>query len=137
MPRRGRGALSRTVRVGSKDFEDAITAAVEEMCQDAERESIDRSIDAGDRAVKLLKERSKRTQGGGKHYADGFVTDLRVSRYGHSVTVHNKNKPTLTHLLEFGHDIVVHGVRVGRVEGDGIMGKVAEEVSGVLFEGYR
>ena len=137
MARRGRPALSRTVRAGSRGFEDAIKAAMEEMCQEAEEQSIRNSTKAGERCIELLRTRSRRSSASGRHYADGFVADVRISRYGHSVTIHNRYKPGLTHLLEKGHDVIVRGKRCGRAAGDGVMKKSADEVGGILYEGYN
>lgn len=40
--------------------------------------------------------------------------------------VRNKHMPTVTHLLNFDHDLVVHGVRSGSVNGTGFVDAVQE-----------
>ena len=124
------------MRIGSRAFEDAIKSAMDEMCLDVEEQSIENSKKAGTECVALLKANSRRSKSSGRHYADGFVADMRVTHYGHSVIVHNALKPGLTHLLERGHDVVVGGVRCGRAEGDGVIKAAADAVGGILYEGY-
>ncbi|MBQ9005780.1 MAG: hypothetical protein IJ092_05340 [Atopobiaceae bacterium] len=133
MARRGRRALSRTVRLGSKDFEDAIAAYVEELCLDVEDQSIENVKNAGTKCVELLRANSRKPTG---DYAKGFDVDVRVTRYGITATVHNRKKPGLTHLLEKGHDVIVNGRRVGHASGDGVIKAAAESVGGILYEGY-
>lgn len=47
---------------------------------------------------------------GWKNYAKGW--SMRATEYG--ITIYNKSMPGLTFLLEFGHDVVVNGRKVGR-----------------------
>jgi len=54
--------------------------------------------------VTEVKSRSPEGEGsGGKHYADGWKVDRSLDNFSVKVTVYNENKPTLTHLLEYGH----------------------------------
>lgn len=51
----------------------------------------------------------RRRSSGGKHYAEGFTVRRANGTGGYGeieVLIYNKTKPTLTHLLEYGHDIV-------------------------------
>ena len=136
--RMGRSRLTRTVRIGSRDFEDAITASVEEMILDVEDQAIENSRKAGERCVELLRARSRRSGRPGKAYADGWVAEMTITRYDITVTVHNRSKPSLTHLLEMGHDVYRKkgGAVLGRAAGDGIIKKTADEVDGFMWEGY-
>lgn len=47
-------------------------------------------------------------------YFSGWRINVTEGRVYSSFEVYNKKAPTLTHLLEFGHDIKVNGVIVGR-----------------------
>ena len=136
--RMGRPPRSRTVRIGSRDFEDAVAAAVEEMILDVEDQSVENCRKAGERCVELLRARSRRSGRAGRAYADGFVADFTIGHYGMHVTIHNRSKPGLTHLLEKGHDVYRSkgGPKLGEAKGDGVMKKTADEVGGILWEGY-
>lgn len=131
MARRRRGVT--TVRIGSKGFEDAIAAAMEEACLDVEEHNTENCRKAGAKAVDLLKANSRKKTGA---YARGWQADAEVSTHGVKVVVHNRTKPSLSHLLEKGHDVVVSGKRYGRAAGDGVIQAAADATSGVLFEGY-
>lgn len=85
---------------------------------------------AGERAVDLLAERSRKRTG---VYAKSWGADAVVTQYGLTVVVHNRKKWQLTHLLEKGH--AKRGG--GRVSGDGVIVSVADEAAGHLLEGYE
>ena len=51
----------------------------------------------------MLKSTSPRTEGGGKHYANGWA--VNINKRSKTTTVYNKTKPGLTHLLENGHQV--------------------------------
>lgn len=61
-------------------------------------------------AIKRLKASSPRGAGKGGHYADGWTRKKDSTK---KVTVHNKQYQ-LTHLLENGHEIVIHGHATGK-----------------------
>lgn len=61
-------------------------------------------------AIQKLKGSSPRGAGKGGHYADAWT---RKKDSAKKVTVHNKQYQ-LTHLLENGHEIVVHGHATGK-----------------------
>lgn len=106
---------------------------MEEHCYDVEDELTQAAGDAGQKAARLLQERSRKRKG---KYAKGWVAEVVASAMGIEVIVHNAKMPQLTHLLEKGHEIRNRkgGPSFGRVAGDGIIAQVADEVSGE-FEG--
>ena len=133
MARRGRIPLSRTVRLGSREFEQAIADYAEELHLEIEEQSIENVKRAGTECLALVKANSRRQTGG---YVEGFAVDVKLTQSEITATVHNKTKPGLTHLLEKGHDVVVNGKRVGRASGDGVLKASADAVGGILYEGY-
>lgn len=121
------------------EFAIAINDACEETCEENQKASAENAKAAADKAVKLLRQRSKRSRGGGKHYNTGWVADsdkADTGGYGEtSYLVHNKTKPGLTHLLEKGHAIVVHGKHLGRsTTGDHVIEKVADEIASEFYK---
>jgi len=59
--------------------------------------------EVGTYAKKRLHDTSPKTNGAGKHYANGWAVEVEKDRIGAKVRVWNKLKPGLTHLLENGH----------------------------------
>ena len=57
------------------------------------------SKEVADEAVKELRATSPRSKKKGRHYADGWTKKKKGDGY----IIHNKSKPGLAHLLEFGH----------------------------------
>ena len=52
------------------------------------------------------------------HYSEGWTYQLETSSFGVvKVTAYNKTKPSLTHLLENGHEAIVFGKHMGRIKG--------------------
>lgn len=99
-----------------------LTAAVQEICEEygdevqAETGKIVRSI-APDISDKL-QHAYPLSNIAHPHYSEGWTYQLETSSYGVvKVTAYNKTKPSLTHLLENGHDVVVHGKHIGRKKG--------------------
>lgn len=73
-------------------------------------------VDTANNTVKQLKATSPKSKKAGKHYANGWsVNTADVNWKGIEVTIYNKTKPQLTHLLNNGH-VKQNG---GRVAGDG------------------
>lgn len=88
-----------------------------EVCLNDAKKQIDqetkKAVDAGARkAVSQLKATSPKRYGG---YAGGWTSSAEgsVGSTGYSRTVYNSSKPSLTHLLEFGHAKVLWGHRTG------------------------
>lgn len=84
------------------------------------------SEEAGKRAVKLLKQKSKVRTGA---YKKGWKADVTTDETGTECTVHNRVYQ-LTHLLENGHVIKNQtGEVYGDVPGDGVIAEVADQVA--------
>lgn len=84
------------------------------------------SEEAGKRAVKLLKQKSKKRTGA---YKKGWKADVVTDETGTECTVHNRVYQ-LTHLLENGHVIKNQtGEVYGDVPGDGVIREVADQVA--------
>lgn len=130
MARRGRPRKTWNIDVGSDEFVSAVTEAADALCVDVDADMVERIRAAGERAVSLLKERSRKRTG---VYAKSWGADAVVTPYGITVVVHNRKKWQLTHLLEKGH--AKRGG--GRVSGDGVIVRVADEAGGHLLEGFE
>lgn len=94
---------------------DELAAAIAEMVQDTidEDEKVlhERVQEAAKTTVKQLKSSSPKKTG---VYASSWIATVDDDDIGHmSVTVHNKRKYQLTHLLEKGHAKFIHGHPTG------------------------
>lgn len=84
---------------------------------------------AGQKAVRLLKQRSRKRERHGGSYAKAWTSTVETDATGTSCTVHNKQYQ-LTHLLEKGHAIANQsGHYPGHVEGDHVIEQVYNEVA--------
>lgn len=61
-------------------------------------------------------------------YAKGWTVSESKKPHYTSAIIHNKSVPGLTHLLEFGHALIIGGRNVGKVEGREHIGPVEEEI---------
>ena len=91
----------------------SLEGAVMEMareCADENKRALKANVKAaGEATVKELQATSPVLSG---TYKSGWVNSMRVAGDGHvSSHVHNTTKPSLTHLLEFGHVKVLWGHR--------------------------
>jgi hypothetical protein len=93
---------------------DEIVNSVQDYTEDVQK-AIEKETRSTARKIKNeIKENSPRSDQSGEHYADGWSYSTS-KKYGKIViTVYNKDKPQLTHLLENGHAIAGG---TGRVEG--------------------
>lgn len=92
----------------------AIGAELENFAEEAVADLKDAIEGAAQAAVDVLRSVSPYRRGSGRgHYRSGWRFDLREQDMTYSAVVYNKNKPTLTHLLQRGHNVV----RKGRVFG--------------------
>lgn len=90
---------------------------------------------AGQKAVRLLRERSRKREHHGGSYAKGWTASVETDETGTSCTVHNKQHQ-LTHLLEKGHAIANQAGRYpGRVGGDHVIEGVYNEAAAEFAKG--
>jgi hypothetical protein len=133
------GATTTVTLAGSGTYDDpltlAITGVLEQYDEELEAALAKDILDAAEVARQQLRRDSPRTHGGRGHYWSGWRVDSKqLDSYGVSGTravVYNYSKPTLTHLLERGHDIVRggrgrRGVVVGHAEGIPHIGRARE-----------
>lgn len=90
---------------------------------------------AGKKAVRLLRDRSRKRIHHGGSYAKAWTADIETDETGTSCTVHNRQYQ-LTHLLEKGHAIANQSGRYpGHVEGDHVIEGVYNEVAAEFAKG--
>lgn len=90
---------------------------------------------AGQKAVRLLKQRSRKKKRHGGSYAKAWSCHVDSDITGTSCTVYNK-QASLTHLLEKGHAIKnQYGTYPGIVAGDHVIEGVYEEVAAEFGQG--
>lgn len=90
---------------------------------------------AGRKAVRLLRERSRKRVHHGGSYAKAWTSDVETDETGTSCTVHNRQYQ-LTHLLEKGHAIANQSGRYpGHVAGDHVIEGVYNEVAAEFAKG--
>lgn len=113
------------------DIERFITSAFKECVEDNARALAENCAEAGRRAVKLLRQRSKVRTGA---YKKGWKAKTDTDETGTACTVYNQ-RYQLTHLLENGHAIKNQtGRSYGKVPGDGVIREVADEVAAEFAE---
>lgn len=94
------------------DVYSAIVEMVSENIDENERILAQNIKEAGDDCANELKSTSPRRTG---EYASGWKNNFRGGEYGHAVSViANHTKPSLTHLLENGHELFYMGHDTGR-----------------------
>lgn len=90
---------------------------------------------AGQKAVRLLRERSRKRVHHGGSYAKAWTSDVETDETGTSCTVHNRQYQ-LTHLLEKGHAIANQSGRYpGHVAGDHVIEGVYNEAAAEFAKG--
>ena len=118
-------------------LESIIVNSIEEVIEDNEEILQGNVKAAGSKAVRLLKERSRKKKRHGGSYAKAWSCHFDSNIMGTSCTVYNK-QASLTHLLENGHVIKnQHGSYPGRVEGDHVIEGVYKEVAAEFSKGAQ
>lgn len=117
------------------DLDSIIVNSLEEVMNEDTHE-LELSVKAaGQKAVRLLKQRSRKKKRHGGSYAKAWSCHVDSDITGTSCTVYNK-QATLTHLLEKGHAIKnQHGTYPGFVAGDHVIEGVYEEVAAEFGQG--
>lgn len=117
-----------TIRIkGGANLEAIIKSAENEMQAAAIIASKKAAHEVGLRLKADLKARSLAY--GWTNYAKGW--SMRTNEYG--VTIYNRKQPGLTFLLEFGHDIIRGGKKIGETKPHPHI-KLAEEQAIIDFE---
>lgn len=117
------------------DFDLIIVNSLEEVMNEDTNELELNVKAAGQKAVRLLKQRSRKKKRHGGSYAKAWSCHVDSDITGTSCTVYNK-QASLTHLLEKGHPIKnQYGSYPGTVAGDHIIQGVYEEVSAEFSQG--
>ena len=94
--RRGQGWAAATV-----DFETELRRALKEIGVDVEAELDAILEEAGNTLVAELRDKSPKATG---DYASGWIMEKERSIWGTRRIIKNELKPSLAHLLEYGHD---------------------------------
>lgn len=119
------------------DFDSIIVNSLEEVMNEDTNE-LELSVKAaGQKAVRLLKQRSRKKKRHGGSYAKAWSCHFDSNIMGTSCTVYNK-QASLTHLLEKGHAIKnQYGSYPGKVEGDHVIEGVYMEVASEFSKGAQ
>lgn len=117
------------------DLDSIIVNSLEEVMSENTHE-LELSVKAaGQKAVRLLKQRSRKKKRHGGSYAKAWSCHVDSDITGTSCTVYNK-QASLTHLLEKGHAIKnQYGTYPGIVAGDHVIEGVYEEVAAEFGQG--
>lgn len=75
-----------------------------------------------------IRNEAKDKFGGTGKYAKGWTVTEESKPHYKTAIIYNKSVPGLTHLLEFGHALIIGGRNVGKVEGREHIGPVEEEI---------
>lgn len=123
------------IRIG--ELEAIIVNSIEEVIEDNEETLQGNVKAAGNKAVRMLKGRSRKRKRHGGSYAKGWSADVKTEATGTSCVVHNRQYQ-LTHLLENGHAIKnQYGSYPGKVEGDHVIEGVYREVAAEFSKGAQ
>ena len=102
-----------SVTVGPDGLQRAVQKILEELPKDAD-EAIDKATETvAEKAIDKLKATSPIRKGKGGTpgaYAAGWT---KKKQKGQTI-IHNKTNYQLTHLLEYGHEVVIHGKATGK-----------------------
>ena len=117
--------------MADQSIERFISSCMKECVDDNVSAISENAAEAGHRAVKLLKQKSKVRTGA---YKKGWKADVKTDETGTECTVYNRVYQ-LTHLLENGHKIKNQtGKYYGSVPGDGVIREVADQVASEFAE---
>lgn len=117
------------------DLETVVVNSMQEVIDDDEKTLESNVKAAGQKATRLLKQRSRKRKRHGGQYAKGWTNTVETDETGTTCTVHNRQYQ-LTHLLEKGHAIANQSERYpGTVAGDHVIEGVYEEVAAEFGQG--
>lgn len=98
------------IRLSSKDFSNELRGVLAEFGTAANDAVVATLEEAGKQGVKEVKQRTAAAGIGGRRYKNGF----KYERNGYKAIIYQNEQPTLTHLLEDSHAIVIHGHATGK-----------------------
>ena len=102
-------------KVTIDNFAEAISDILEDYEKEVTLTAKDVTETVAKKGVNLLRASSKAiVVGGDNHYAPGWAPDYHTSGMPFYVTIHNKSRPGLAHLLEFSHPVGRGGAYKGR-----------------------
>lgn len=101
--------MASTITIAPDELSEYIAKIFDEYADKAEETLEKAGRKVGRRAVKIIKDSSPQRIHNKKHYKDGWTYRLAKELMSFEVTIYNKSKPGLTHLLEHGHAIVFYG----------------------------
>lgn len=110
------------------DLTKVLRDVVEEYGEEVRQETVKALNETAPEIVNMVKDKSP-VGNDVEHYADGWTVEKTTDKLGTSkVVVYNSTKPTLTHLLEFGHRgyPLKNGGRTRDVKGIGHIKPTAE-----------
>lgn len=101
----------------TKSIQAQVAAILEDYSADVQTVANEVVETVAKEAVQKLKSTSPKRTSKGKHYATGWAMNIQRGPLGaKTVTVYNKTKPQLTHLLENGHVIANKYGQYGRTQ---------------------
>lgn len=104
--------MSSNLRVDASGFGAALDSLLDEFSKETS-DNLKAAIRAGGKKAKDTLQQTK-VPGATGEYAAGWKTKMESDGYGgHSCIVYNASKPSLTHLLEMGHEKWVYGHDTG------------------------
>ena len=94
--------MSKRAKIDSLSIE--ITAIMEEYASDVAKDMKEDAKEIAKKAANELKKTSPVGVGAKGHYKDGWVSKVKFENTSSiGISIHNRKKPGLTHLLEKGH----------------------------------
>jgi hypothetical protein len=101
--------MASTITIAPDDLSEYIAKIFDEYGDKADKIIENAGKEVSKAAVKMIKASSPQRRNSQKHYKDGWTYQLAKELMSFEVTIYNKSKPGLTHLLEHGHAIVFYG----------------------------
>lgn len=98
-------------------IEEQLNGIIDEYEKELAEQTTDTFKEVGKDTSKLLKNTSPKSAVSHKHYANGWTYKVKGKGMESELTIYNKTKPGLTHLLENGHQVYRGKKNFGRWDG--------------------
>lgn len=96
--------MADSLTITPDQLESAFSEILDNFKKEVDKDSSKAVRKVGKATAEELKRSSPRSGRADVHYADGWKSTLEQDGYGGAIAhVYNSTKPSLTHLLEFGH----------------------------------